>query len=127
MNKYIVTAPDGSIHKRNTQNHTYNYAVLVMHTKEHRTKLLLNWIANDERRIAEYVSREGGEKFIARLHKEIAKASKELANIADVWSAVAWRRDYSSAVQEANRITDSITKGFNSVVAVIVVETTQVN
>jgi hypothetical protein len=30
MNKYIVTAPDGSIHKRNTQNHTYNYVVLYM-------------------------------------------------------------------------------------------------
>jgi hypothetical protein len=30
MNKYIVTAPDGTIHKRNTQNHTYNYVVLYM-------------------------------------------------------------------------------------------------
>ena len=127
MNKYIVTAPDGSIHKRNTQNHTYNHAVLVMHTKEHRMEVLLYCIANNERRIAEYVNREGGEKFIARLHKEIAKANKELANIAAVWSAVAWRRDYSSAVQEANRISDSITKGFSSAAAVIVVETTQVN
>ena len=127
MNKYIVTAPDGSIHKRNTQNHTYNHAVLVMHTKEHRMKVLLNVIANNEREIAECTNRPGYEGFITRMNKEIAKANKELANIADVWTAVAWRRDYSSAVQEVNKISDSITKGFNSAAAVIVVETTQVN
>ena len=126
MNKYIVTAPDGSIHKRNTQNHTYNHAVLVMHTKEHRMEVLLSNIVYYERMIAED-TREGNESYITRMNKEIAKANKELANIADVWSAVAWRRDYSSAVQEANRISDSITKGFSSAAAVIVVETTQVN
>jgi hypothetical protein len=125
MNKFTATAPNGAVLVRNTQNHIYNYAVLVMYTKEHRAKLLESSLYGNHR-ILDEIRVEGNEKYIARIHKEIAKANKELANVADVWVAAAWRRDHKSAVYEANSISDAIIKGWSKAASVLVVETTHV-
>lgn len=120
MNHYTVTAPDGTIHTRNTKSHTYNYAVLFLCSKETELSTVLQavatyegWLAdardvNDEERIAHYTGL-------------IAMAHNRVSTVKDTWLVEAWRRDYDSALQACKKI-----GRYANVDQAIVMETTQI-
>lgn len=121
--KFTATAPNGQILVRNTQNHTYNYAVLVLKSEEFLRTCMEGDIERTEKAIATGTQSEG---YVIAQTKRLAKVKKELATVADTWFDVAWRRDMVSALQEADKITKYIAEGRSSIVAVTVVQTVKV-
>ena len=120
MNHYTVTAPDGTIHTRNTKNHTYNYVVLRLRSKETRIAQLLEAVASYKVYLAEAYSKNNEEE-IARWTGHIALAHKGVRTATDAWFVEGWRRDYDSALQLCKK-----TGSYASVDQAIVMETTQV-
>lgn len=120
MNHYTVTAPDGTIHKRNTKNHTYNYVVLYMRSKEARIAQLLEAVASYKVYLAEAYDKNNEEE-IARWTGHIALAHNGVRTATDTWSVVGWRRDLKSAQQMVNKLVTN-----PRVDQAIVMETTQV-
>ena len=121
MNKYIVTAPDGTIHKRNTQSHTYNYVVLYMQSKE--TKIL--GIKENIAIYNGYLARAhdlNNEENIVRYTDLIALSDSEMSAAKDTWFVEGWRRDLKAAEQLANKLATH-----PRVDQAIVLETTQIN
>jgi len=125
MSQFTATAPNGQVLVRNTKSHTYNYAVIIMETADTITARLSGWIARNEKEIAKYTELGTNEGYVARITKENAKNAKTIATVADTWFDIAWRRDLASAQQEANKMQESINKGYHNASKVMVVETTQ--
>lgn len=120
MNHYTVTAPDGTIHTRNTKSHTYNYAVLRLRSKETEISTVLQAVATYKGWLADAYS-ANNEEQIAKWTGHIALAHNRVRTAKDTWIVEAWRRDYDSALQACKKI-----GRYASVDQAIVLETTQV-
>jgi hypothetical protein len=125
MSQFTATAPNGQVLVRNTKSHTYNYAVIIMETADTITARLSDWIARNENEIAKYTELGTNVDYVARITKENTKNAKTIANVADTWYDIAWRRDLASAQQEASKMQEHINKGNHNAAKVMVVETTQ--
>ena len=123
MSKFTATAPDGKVLVRNTKNHEYNYAVIVLKSEQY-LRSIMEW---DIKRTEKIIAEENPHaSYVAAQTKRIAKVKKELAAVSDTWFDHAWRRDRESALQEAEKIAKGIREGWHPAVLVTVVRTVKV-